>query len=114
MMMKLKIFVGAAESLVRVRLIGKESVKPGEEAWLQIEAERELVCSRGDHYIFRRPSPAETIGGGIILNPSPGRRHKRFSNDVILQYETLYEGSPAEILSQSLQEMGITTVEHLI
>jgi selenocysteine-specific elongation factor len=110
---EMKIFVGAAESLVRVRLIGKESVKPGEEAWLQIEAERELVCSRGDHYIFRRPSPAETIGGGIILNPSPGRRHKRFSANVIMQYETLYNGTPAEILFKSLQGMGITTVEQL-
>ncbi len=107
---EMKIFIGATESLVRVRLIGKESVKPGEEAWLQIEAERDLVCSRGDHYIFRRPSPGETIGGGIILNPNPGRRYKRFSPNVIMQYETLYKGTPTEILFQSLQEMGITTL----
>ena len=111
---EMKIFLGATESLVRVRLIGKESVKPGEEAWLQIEAERDLVCSRGDHYIFRRPSPGETIGGGIILNPNPGRRHKRFSTNVILQYKTLCKGTPSEILYQSLQDLGITTAEQLI
>ncbi len=110
---EVKIFIGASEALVRVRLIGKESVKPGEEAWLQIEAEQNLVCSRRDHYIFRRPSPGETIGGGIILNPNPGRRYKRFSDSVILQYETLYKGTPAEIFYQALQEMGITTVEAL-
>jgi selenocysteine-specific elongation factor len=53
----------------------------------------EIVVAKGDHFILRRPSPAETIGGGVVLDPHPGKKHKRFSQIVYDQFEMLETGS---------------------
>ncbi len=74
-----KFFLGAAEILARVRLLGSEELLPGEEGWLQLELDEPVVAIRGDRYILRRPSPGETLGGGIVVDPHPKGRHKRFS-----------------------------------
>jgi selenocysteine-specific elongation factor len=44
-----------------------------------------------------------TIGGGRVVNPFPGRRHRRFRADVIERLETLAHGTPEEILLQDLE-----------
>jgi selenocysteine-specific elongation factor len=53
---------------------------------------------RGDHYLLRRPSPGETLGGGVVVDPQPAGRHKRFDAEILQQLETLAQGSPAELL----------------
>lgn len=90
---EVKIFSGAAQSLARARLIKKKSLDPGDMGWLQLSLVNALVVAKGDHFILRRPSPAETIGGGVVLDPHPGRRHKRFSQSVYDQFEMLETGS---------------------
>jgi len=90
---EVKIFSGAAQSLARARLIKKKILEPAEMGWLQLDLVDELVVAKGDHFILRRPSPAETIGGGIVLDPHPGRRHKRFSPSVFDHFEMLETGS---------------------
>jgi selenocysteine-specific elongation factor len=61
---QVKFFIGAAEVLARVRLLGSEYLLPGEEGWLQLELREAVTAMRGDRYILRRPSPGETLGGG--------------------------------------------------
>jgi len=91
-------FSGATESPARVRLIGKETLQPGEEGWLQLRLERPVVVVSSDRYILRQPSPSITLGGGIILNPHPRRRWKRFDPMIIARLETLAKGAPDETL----------------
>jgi selenocysteine-specific elongation factor len=102
---EVKLFVGAAEVLARVRTLGKEVINPGDKGWLQLETREPVVVVRGDHYILRRPSPGETLGGGIVVDPNPRRRHKRFAAGLINQLESLAEGTPADILLQALAAM---------
>jgi selenocysteine-specific elongation factor len=102
---EVKLFVGAAEVLARVRTLGNEVINPGDEGWLQLETREPVVVVRGDHYILRRPSPGETLGGGIVVDPNPRRRHKRFAAGLINQLESLAEGTPADILLQALAAM---------
>jgi selenocysteine-specific elongation factor len=90
---EVKIFSGTSQSLARARLIKHKSLAPGEMGWLQLDLVDEMVVAKGDHFIVRRPSPAETIGGGIVLDPYPGRRHKRFSQSVYDHFEMLETGS---------------------
>jgi selenocysteine-specific elongation factor len=80
---EVKLFVGAAEVLARVRTLGSEVINPGEPGWLQLEMKAPVVVMRGDHYILRRPSPGETMGGGTIIDPNPVGRHKRFTHGLI-------------------------------
>ena len=109
-----KLFLGAAEIVARVRLLGSNELMPGEEGWLQLELEQPLVAVRGDRYILRRPSPGETLGGGSVVDPHPTRRHKRFSVEELSYLETLARGTPVEILFQALMALGVAPMQDVI
>jgi selenocysteine-specific elongation factor len=111
---EVKLFLGAAEVLARLRLLGKEDLLPGEEGWLQLELRSPVATLRGDRYILRRPSPGETLGGGIVVDPHPRGRHKRFSGQVLSGLEAVAKGSPVEILAQSLANKGAAPLREIV
>ncbi len=96
-----KFFSGAAEAGAHARLIADESLAPGRESWLQIRLDRPLALARGDRFILRIPSPAKTIGGGVIVDPHPARRWKRMQPNVIEALERRLHGTPAERVAQA-------------
>lgn len=96
---EVKLFCGAAESIAKVRLLDKEMLAGGEAGWLQLRLRDAMPLARGDRFILRYPSPAETIGGGMIVNAQPGRRHKRFQRAIISDLETRLRGTPGERLA---------------
>lgn len=95
-------FVGSSETVARVTLLDAEKIEPGNEGWIQIRFPKPVAAVRGDRFIVRRPSPSETIGGGLVIDPHP-RRHRRFRKEVIENLEALASGSPQEILLQTLE-----------
>ena len=111
---EVKLFVLASEVVARVRLLGTEELKPGEEGWLQLELKDPVVAVRGDRYILRRPSPGETLGGGLIVDPHPAGRHKRFDPQVLQRVESLRVGSPAEVLLQASLASGPTSAKEIV
>lgn len=104
---EVKFYLGAAEVLARVRLLGVKVLEPGERGWLQLELRDPIVAARGDRYILRRPSPGETIGGGDVIDSHPENRHKRFADSVLQRLKDLAEGSSADVLLQALLSLGI-------
>jgi selenocysteine-specific elongation factor len=106
-------FSGAAEAYARVRLLGTRALAPGEEGWVQLRLEKPVALTKGDRFIIRQPSPSVTIGGGRVVNPFPGRRHRRFRADVIERLETLAHGTPEEILLQDLERWQPCEVREL-
>ena len=111
--MEVKIFLGTAETIARVRILGSENLDPGEEGWVQFELRNPLVLVRGDRYILRRPSPGETLGGGQVVDPTPKERHKRFDEGVIKALETLSKGSPTEVFLQASLALGPASVREI-
>jgi selenocysteine-specific elongation factor len=109
-----KMFIGSAEVVARVRLLGTEALLPGEEGWLQLELARPVVSVRGDRYILRRPSPGETLGGGFVVDPHPKRRHKRFAEETLSRLESLAKGTPEDVLLQTLLSMGAAPLQEVI
>ncbi len=107
-------FCGAAETPAHARLLGVESLAPGDEGWLQLRLDRPVVVAAGDRYILRQPSPSSTLGGGVVLNPHPRRRYRRFDPAVIAQLQTLTSGTPEEILLQALEREPLVTASALI
>ncbi len=101
-----KLFLGASERLARVRVLGAERIAPGESGWVQLECKQPIVAVRNDRFIIRRPSPPATLGGGVVIDPHPGRRHRRFRPDLIRRLETLAQGSPADLLLETAQMKG--------
>jgi len=111
---RVKLFIGASETPARVRLLGVENLAAGEDGWLQLETDQPIVAIRGDRYILRRPSPGETIGGGMVIDALPKRRHKRFSKPVLERLNALAQGSAEEILVQAVLEVGAGSVQDVI
>lgn len=111
---EVKFFVGASETIANLRLLGAEELKPGEEGWIQLELREPVVTVRGDRYILRRPSPSETLGGGIIVDHQPKGRHKRFDEDILKSLEMLAKGSPADILFEATLALGSGPLKEIV
>ena len=111
---EVKFYIGTSETVADVRLLGGESINPGENGWLQLELRSPVVAVRGDRYILRRPSPAETIGGGTVVDPQPKGRHKRFDNKVMQALFAMAQGTPAEVLLQASLALGPAPVKDVI
>jgi len=101
--MEVELFTGATQVLARTRMLGAQEIAPGETGWVQLALARPIPVVRNDRFILRLPSPSRTIGGGVIVDPHPGRRHRRFRPEVIARLETLSHGTPEEVLLETLQ-----------
>ncbi len=95
-------FSGAAETPARVRLLDAEQIVPGGEGWAQLRLEEPVAVGPGDRFIIRQASPSITIGGGVIVNPHPRRRWRRFQPEVLAQLDTLARGTPEDLLLHAL------------
>ena len=67
---RVRFHIGAAEVLGRVRVLeGSSQITPGKSGLAQLRLEAPVVALHGDRFILRSYSPAETIAGGVILDP---------------------------------------------
>lgn len=101
-----KLFIGSAEASAHARVIGAEAIPPGHEGWIQLALSSPVAAVRGERFILRRPSPGATLGGGHVLDPHPGRRHRRFRADVAERFRTLAQGTPDELVLAALAGLG--------
>jgi selenocysteine-specific elongation factor len=71
---RVRVHVASAEVLARVRLLEAASLEPGRSALAQLRLEKPAVAGRGDRIVLRSYSPADTIGGAVVVDPLPPRR----------------------------------------
>ncbi|HEY9151410.1 MAG TPA: selenocysteine-specific translation elongation factor [Anaerolineales bacterium] len=111
---EVKVFIGASETIGTLRLLDSEELSPGEEGWIQLELRDPIVAVRGDKYILRRPSPSETLGGGIIVDAQPKNRHKRFDDEVLKSLASLAQGSPVDVLFEAALALQAASADEII
>jgi selenocysteine-specific elongation factor len=111
---EVEFFAGAAEVMAHVRLLGTRSLAPGQSGWAQLRLAERVPLVKGDRFIIRQPSPSLTIGGGMVVDPLPRRRHRRFRPAVIQRLETLAHGTPADLLLEALDRRGPIPARTLI
>lgn len=111
---EVKLFTGSAEVVARTRVIGSKQIDPGQDGWLQLALQEPVAAVRGDRYILRRPSPGATLGGGHILDPYPGRKRRRFKAQEIERLQVLTDGTPADLLLQTLSRIEPAAADNLI
>ncbi len=93
---EVKFFSGTCEAVAQARLLEGDALAPGETGWLQLRLASELPLNIGDRFILRWPSPAETTGGGTVLDPHPGRHWRRNQPQVLQRLRILSDGKPEE------------------
>ena len=111
---EVKFFVAASETVAALRLLGTEELRPGEEGWIQLELREPIVTVRGDRYILRRPSPGETLGGGMVIDPQPKGRHKRFDEYVLNSLQSLAQGTPTDVLYEAALALSVSPIRDII
>ena len=111
---EVKFFVSASETIATLRLLGTEELNPGEEAWIQLELREPVVTVRGDRYILRRPSPGETLGGGMVADHHPRGRHRRFDEEILNSLDSLAHGTPADVLLEAAMALNIAPINEIV
>lgn len=71
-----RLHLGTSEVGARVVAAGGP-LAPGETRGARLVLDAPLLARAGDRFVLRLPSPAITIGGGIIVDPSPVHRRPR-------------------------------------
>lgn len=93
---RVRFHAGTAEILARVVLLDREVLEPGEEAAVQIRLESPTVVVHGDPFVIRSYSPAQTIGGGVVLDGYP-LKHRRHSAEVMRHLAGLRDGDLSKV-----------------
>ena len=65
--------VGTSETPGYLVLATRDSPREGESCYAQIQLDRPAVAAPGDLYVVRRRSPAQTLGGGKVIDCSDTR-----------------------------------------
>jgi len=110
---EVKLFLGTSEILAHARILGTDTIAPGETGWVQLELKTPIIAVKGDRFILRIPSPGETIGGGEVIEPHPVNRHKRFDEQVISQLELGLRRRPEDELLRICNRAGILSMGEL-
>ena len=66
---ELRVMWGARQDMAKVRLLGEGPLAPGDRGLAQLRFATPVAVFAGQRAILRRPSPAETIGGAVVLDP---------------------------------------------
>jgi selenocysteine-specific elongation factor len=99
---RVRVYLGTAEILGRVMVLGGEAIEPGRQGYIQFRAEEPFACARGDRFVVRTYSPMLTIGGGVVLDPV-SKRHRRNDPGVLSSLQARERGTPDDLMATWLQ-----------
>lgn len=111
---EVEVFAGAAQVMARTRILGARQIAPGEVGWAQLRLADPIAVAKGDRFIIRQPSPSWTIGGGVIVDPQPRRRHRRFQDAIIERLEAMASDAPEDILLGTLLKQEPIEARHAV
>ncbi|MEN9505944.1 MAG: selenocysteine-specific elongation factor [Actinomycetota bacterium] len=74
-------YIGAGEWPVKVRILGPDSIHPGESGLVRLHLDEALPLMRGDRFVLRESGRNETVGGGRVLDVAPVRPASRARPD---------------------------------
>jgi selenocysteine-specific elongation factor len=103
--LRVRLHLGTAEILARVRPIGQKEIAPGKEGYVQLILEKPAAARRLDPLVLRRYSPSRTIGGGVVLE-APAATLRRHDTMAVEKLRSLENEDPAELLTAQLLMPG--------
>src|SRR4029078_6588215 len=105
---RVRFHVGAAEVLGRVRVLeGGQQIAPGSSGLAQLRLEAPVVAVHGDRFILRSYSPAETIAGGVIVDPFATKHRGREMDHALGRVRLLMRDARAEKFEGFVRAAGV-------
>ena len=71
------LYCGSAETPVRLSLLDRSELGPGETGYARLWLRNRLPLARGDRFVLRDVGRVLTFGGGAVLDPLPPRARPR-------------------------------------
>ena len=99
---RLHFYHGSREILCKAVLLEGDVLEPGQSGYAQLRLEETAALKAGDHFVVRFYSPLETVGGGVILDPSPFNR-KRGDQNALEELKILEKGSLQDKICQGIK-----------
>lgn len=115
--MRLRLHIGAAEVLCRVRVLDPRSeILPGQSGLAQLRLEEPIVAVHGDRFILRSYSPSSTIAGGVVLDPFASKHRAKELDKRIQKLHRLMDSDSIEKVRGlvAASELQGFTVENLV
>lgn len=92
---------GTAETEARLRLLDREEIFPGDEAWALLQLDQPVAVAEGDRFVIRTPN--ETAAGGVVVMVEPPVRRVRGAGLIALLEQRL-AGTPEQKVLARLME----------
>ena len=73
---RIRVYFGSREVIGRILLLDGSVLFPGEYKFVQIRLESMVSTKFGDRFVIRSYSPITTLGGGMVVDPSPSKSRR--------------------------------------
>ncbi|MGD6803180.1 selenocysteine-specific translation elongation factor [Rossellomorea aquimaris] len=111
--MPIKLHTGTSETMGKIIFFDRNEADSGnEEILCQLRLDDSIVVKRNDRLILRRPTPAETIGGGFIIDPNGGRY--KFGEETIQVLLQKKNGTPLQRAEDALKKHKVLSKSHFL
>jgi selenocysteine-specific elongation factor len=102
---RVRLHLGASETIGRIFLLGQESLAPGGRAFAQLRLEAPVVAGFGDRFVLRNYSPMHTIGGGLVVDPL-AEGHKASDATALAMLGRLASADAEGVVEEHLKASG--------
>jgi selenocysteine-specific elongation factor len=103
---ELRMHLGTTETTARVWLLSGKQVDPGHTGFAQLSLGTALPSAPRDRLVLRRPSPAATVGGGVVLDVAP-RRRRRGDSAAATALAVRRDASPPQLVALALDDQRL-------
>jgi selenocysteine-specific elongation factor len=93
--MHLTLHTGADEANAQLRLLDRDDLCTGEEAWAQVKLESAVAVEKRDRFVLRTSN--DTVGGGIIVDIAP-KRHRRKHLPTLDRLAAMLSEAPTDLM----------------
>lgn len=111
---KIVVHLGTRIIPATIRLLQTKILRPGESAYAQLQMKELVNCRIGDRFILRRPSPAVTIGGGTVLDPTADKLRAKNEASLVEWLEQRKELEPGPVILTELKKRHYMTQDDLV
>ena len=103
--MRLRALFGTCEIEIRLRLLDRDALGPGQAGFAQLHCASPVALPAGEHGVLRLLSPPQTVAGGKILE-SGTRRERRNCPRILQRLEDLRALPPIAMFAAELRRAG--------
>jgi selenocysteine-specific elongation factor len=106
------VLLGTSEVLARLLLLEGKKIGAGRSGLAILKLKHKIPCLIGDRFIIRLPSPATTLGGGIVLEVEK-QRYRKNRESLLRWLSERFPLEPEKLILSEVKKRGVASVEML-